>query len=355
LSAPEPTRIAVAGPGRMGVGLAVAFSWAGLDVDLIDLKRRDEPLSSLERARGEFGEHLDLLASLSALTESDRETMRERLHLHPAGESAAGALAHARVVVEAVPERLEAKREAFALISESAPPDALLASTTSSFLVDALAGFVTHPERFLNTHWLNPAYLMPLVEVSPGEQTSESTHAAMLELLRRAGKAPVTCAASPGYIVPRLQGLVMNEAARMWEEGVASADDLDTAARLGFGLRFSVLGPIEFIDWGGVDTLLYTSRYLTRELGSERFDSPQVVADHVDRGATGMDSGQGLRDFSTLDGRDLRRRRTAELIALLRHLDMLPGQGERSPQRISSPPLTSSVAPVTKPADGEHR
>jgi len=324
LSSSLPDRITVVGPGRMGVGLAVAFAWAGLDVDLVDLKQRDRPLSSLQRAQEQFGEHIDLLVSLAVLTAADRDAIAQRLELHPAGEAATAALARAQVIVEAVPEQLDAKRAAFAAIGEAAPADALVASTTSSFLVDALADLVTHPERFLNTHWLNPAYLMPLVEVSPGRDTAEATHAAMLDLLRRAGKAPVTCAASPGYIVPRLQGLVMNEAARMWAEGVASADDLDTAARLGFGLRFAVLGPIEFIDWGGVDTLLYASRYLSRELESERFDPPPVVADHVERGATGLDAGRGLRDFSTIDARELRHRRTAELVALLRHLELLP-------------------------------
>jgi 3-hydroxybutyryl-CoA dehydrogenase len=116
----------------------------------------------------------------------------------------------------------------------------------------------------------------------------------------------------------------MNEAARMWEEGVASADDIDTATRVGFGLRFAVLGMVEFIDWGGVDTLLYASRYLRDELEAERFDPPQVVADRVERGATGMSAGEGLRDFAAIDRPEFQRQRTEELVALLRHLDLLP-------------------------------
>src|SRR5690606_19590936 len=108
---------------------------------------------------------------------------------------------------------------------------------------------VPDPERFLNAHWLNPAHLIPLVEVSPGPATSVAALESMEALLRLAHKVPVRCAPSAGYIVPRIQALAMNEAARMVEEGVASAEDIDTAVRLGFGLRFSVLGLLEFIDW----------------------------------------------------------------------------------------------------------
>lgn len=326
----SPTSIAVVGPGRMGVGLAVALALAGLEVDLIDLKERELPMAALDRALGEAGEHLDLLIALGVVEAAARVAVVDRLALHPRGHSADRALAEARVVVEALPEQLEIKKEAFSLICASAAPDALLASTTSSFLVGALAGYVTHPERFLNTHWLNPAYLMPLVEVSPGERTSPKAHAEMVALLRRAGKVPVTCGPSPGYIVPRLQALVMNEAARMLAEGVASADDLDTAARLGLGLRFAVLGPLEFTDWGGVDTLLYASRYLRRELDAPRFEPPDVVANRVEAGATGMNAGRGLRDFTGDDAARLQGERTTELVALLRHLDLMPPTGASS-------------------------
>jgi 3-hydroxybutyryl-CoA dehydrogenase len=323
MTAAEP-RIAVVGPGRMGVGIALAFAMGGFEVDLIDLKHRDDPMASLRRARDSFEEQLELIVSLGVVDQPEGEAIRDRLALHPAPAEADNALKGSRTIVEAVPERLHAKRDAFAEICAAAPGDAVIASTTSSFLSDALAELVTHPERFLNTHWLNPAYLIPLVEVSPSAQTSDHTLSATVDTLRQVGKVPVTVNPSPGYIVPRLQALVMNEAARMWEEGVASADDIDTATRVGFGLRFAVLGMIEFIDWGGVDTLLYASRYLRDELEAERFDPPQVVADSVERGATGMSAGEGLRDFGAIDRAEFQRARTEQLVALLRHLDLLP-------------------------------
>lgn len=322
------SRIAVVGPGRMGVGIALAFAMGGLGVDLIDLKLRDDPMASLHRARDSFEEQLELIVALGVVDHAEGAACRERLALHPAPDDADAALERSITVVEAVPERLDAKRDAFGRICAAVSGSAVIASTTSSFLSDSLAELVTRPERFVNTHWLNPAYLIPLVEVSPSARTSENTLAATLATLRRVGKVPVTVKASPGYIVPRLQGLVMNEAARMWEEGIASADDIDTATRIGFGLRFAVLGVIEFIDWGGVDTLLYASRYLRDELEAERFDPPQVVADRVDRGATGMSAGEGFRDFTAVDRAQFQRERTEQLVALLRHLDLLPRRSE---------------------------
>ena len=112
---------------------------------------------------------------------------------------------------------------------------------------------------------------MPLVELSPGIGTDRAVVVRLKALLESAGKVPVICAARPGYIVPRIQTLAMNEAARPLEEGVASAEDVDKAIKYGFGVRFAILGLLEFIDWGGGDILYYASRYLTGTLGSDRY------------------------------------------------------------------------------------
>src|SRR4029079_2759610 len=184
---------------------------------------------------------------------------------------AAAAVADAAVIFEGVPEVPGLKREVLARVSALAGPAPIIASTTSTILVDDLSTAVAHPERFLNAHWLNPAFLVPLVEVSPGQHTDPAITARVKALLESVGKVPVVCAARPGYIVPRIQALAMNEAARMVEEGVASAATIDKATKYGFGFRFAVLGMLEFIDWGGGDILYYASRYLTQALGSERY------------------------------------------------------------------------------------
>ena len=143
-----------------------------------------------------------------------------------------------------------------------------------------------------------------------------------LRPLDRIGKVTVLCAARPGYIVPRIQALAMNEAARMVEEGVASAEDLDKAIKYGFGIRFAVLGMLEFIDWGGGDILYYASRYLTGALGSERYAAPAIVERNMHEGRIGLTTGQGFLDYASLDVDAYRRDRLKAFVALLGHLGL---------------------------------
>ena len=119
---------------------------------------------------------------------------------------------------------------------------------------------------------------------------------------------PVVCAARPGYIVPRIQALAMNEAARMVEEGVASAEDIDKAIKYGFGMRYATLGMLEFIDFGGGDILYYASRYLTQALGDERYAAPEIIERNMREGHIGLKTGKGFLDYSTLDIEALSRR-----------------------------------------------
>ena len=235
---------------------------------------------------------------------------------------AQAALASAAVIFEGVPEVLDLKREALARASKLAGPTPIIASTTSTILVDDLSGAVEHPERFLNAHWLNPAFLVPLVEVSPGKHTDPAVTARLKALLEGIGKVPVVCAARPGYIVPRIQALAMNEAARMVEEGVASAEDIDKAIKYGFGIRFAVLGMLEFIDWGGGDILYYASRYLTGALGSERYAAPEIVERNMAEGRIGLRDGAGFLNYEGLDVEAYRRERLKAFVELLGHFGL---------------------------------
>ena len=148
------------------------------------------------------------------------DTIVSRVTIVPESDAQA-AFSSAAVIFEGVPEVLDLKREALASASKLAGPAPIIASTTSTILVDDISSAVEHPERFLNAHWLNPAYLVPLVEMSPGKDTDPAVTARLKAMLEGIGKVPVICAARPGYIVPRIQSLAMNEAARMVEEGVA--------------------------------------------------------------------------------------------------------------------------------------
>lgn len=320
--------IAAVGAGRMGRGIAVAFAYSGHKVHLIDAKDRAEAEFARLRdaAITEIRATLGLLAGFGLLETEEIDTVSARVQVFPRGEMA-DALSGVPVIFEGVPETLEAKREVFALLSGTAAADAIIASTTSTILSNDLQGFVTPPERFLNAHWLNPAYLVPLVEVSPGDATDPEVTARLNALLERIGKVPVTCAASPGYIVPRIQALAMNEAARMVEEGVASAEDIDKATKYGFGFRFAVLGLLEFIDWGGGDILYYASRYMTQATGQDRFAAPKIIEDNMAQGRRGLRDGQGFLDYEGMDVPSYQRDRIGAFAAMLRHLDKMPVKG----------------------------
>jgi 3-hydroxybutyryl-CoA dehydrogenase len=327
-----PTRIAVAGPGRMGVGIAVAFAQAGRPVRLVDLKERppEESARALARAREAVEASLGALAGLGLLAPAAVDALGASVAYGDAG-AAEGLLADVEVVFGAVPEVMALKRGALARIGAAVPAGAVIASTTSTFRSDALAGCVPRPERYLNTHWLNPAELIPLVELGPARETAATTLGTMRSLLEGIGKHTVTCAAAPGFIVPRIQCVAMNEAARLVEEGVASPEDVDAACRLGLGVRFAILGLLEFIDWGGNDTLHHAGCYLREALGSDRYAPPAIVAEHMASGANGLREGRGFHDYA---GRDLgayRLETTRRLVELLRHLGLLPAFASAPP------------------------
>ena len=318
-------RIAAVGAGRMGRGLAHVFAYAGHEVALIDLKTRESSIAA--QAREEIASNLSKLAYLGVCEAPRIEAMLGRIRFVDAADAEA-ALADADVIFEGVPETAEAKRPALELMGRAAKPEAILASTTSTMLVDELAAFTGRPERFLNAHWLNPAYLIPLVEVSPGAATDPAVTEAMTALLTAAGKQPVVCAARPGFIVPRIQALAMNEAARMVEEGVAPPAEIDKAIRYGFGVRYAVMGLIEFIDWGGGDILYYASKYLEDALGSDRYAAPDVINRNMEEGRIGLKTGQGFYDFRDLDLDAHQRETLRKFVDLLRHLDLLPPPGD---------------------------
>lgn len=315
-----PPRFAAVGAGRMGRGIAIAFAYAGHRIALIDLRQRsDDAWQRLrDEAKAEIEASLSGLAQLGVIDASQIERIAARVEYVNA-EAAPQALAAAELVFEGVPETMEAKREAFAQINRHCRDDAILTSTTSSILVTQLAAIVRLPERFLNMHWLNPAYVIPVVELSCHPATDAAVLARTKALMEQIGKLPVVCGASPGYIVPRLQALVMNEAARMIEEGAATAEEIDKATRYGLGLRFAALGVVEFIDFGGCDILHHASREMSVSLDKGRYTAPAIVGRMVEEGRLGLKSGSGFYDYEGRDVAAYRRDALSRTLGELRH------------------------------------
>lgn len=316
------------GAGRMGRGIAHAFAYAGHEVVLLDAKPRDAAATDALRAQS----YAEIRASLAALADAggfdarEIEPMLGRVRF-AAREQASAVLPGIDVLFEGVPEVLEAKRAAFEFAVPHLRADAIVASTTSTMLSTELAGFVPRPGRFLNCHWLNPAYLIPLVELSPHEGTDRAVTARLKAILEAIGKKPVECRAAPGFIVPRLQSLVMNEAARMVEQGIATPEDVDSAVRYGFGIRYATMGVVEFIDYGGLDILYYASHYLAGALGDPRFEPPAIVNRYMHEGRRGLRDGKGFFDWRAVDAAAYRDDVLARQLALLKHLGLAPEPG----------------------------
>jgi len=294
-------KIAVLGAGRMGKAIAIAFAYAGLNVDLIDAKQRSEAEFEQYQTqiRADLQQELQLLEKIKFIQVEQQDFILDKVAIL-SKQAATGILPNCALILEAVPEVKQAKQEIFAWLDQYLSQQCIVASTTSTFLVTDIAQMISHPERVVNAHWLNPAYLMPLVELSRSDQTSNEVLTQLKQFLQAIGKVPVVCNAKAGYIVPRIQALAMNEAARMVEDGVASAEDIDIAIRTGFGLRFSVLGLLEFIDWGGGDILYYASQYLQKELG-ERFRTPEIIAENMRQQCNGLREKQGFYNYADVD------------------------------------------------------
>ena len=320
--------IAAVGIGRMGRGIAISFAFSGHTVQLIDLKKRDKTdfTKLINEAHRDIDNTLSMFEKFQILTQSEKEKILHRISFHSLQESK-NILKNIDVVFEGVPETIEAKKSALSFISKYSAKSTIIASTTSTILSNDLQKYVVHPERFLNAHWLNPAFLVPLVELSPGDKTQKTVTENLKNILEKIGKVPIICSASPGYIVPRIQALAMNEAARLVEEGVATAEDIDKATKYGFGFRFAILGLLEFIDWGGGDILYYASQYMTKATGDARFSAPKIINDNMKNNRNGLKDGEGFLNYEGLDIKEYQENRLLAFVEMLKHLDKMPPKG----------------------------
>jgi 3-hydroxybutyryl-CoA dehydrogenase len=310
-----PESVAVVGAGRIGRQIALAFALGGCPVRLLDVKERSPSAADalLASARREIERDLGLMVDEVVVKPSEAAETLARIETSVGLDRLAGC----GFVQEALPELLDLKREAFQRLGRSARDDAIIASTSSTISPRHLADAVPRPERFLVAHWLNPAHVIPLVEVVAGAATAPAVIDRTLALLEGLGKTPVRCGDSPGFIGPRLQVLLMNEAVRLVEEGVATPADVDRAFRAGMGFRYASVGLFEFIDWGGVDILHRASRFMVAATGQERFAAARLVDEKIARNELGPKTGRGFFEY---DGHRRETFETTKVRALLRQL-----------------------------------
>ena len=283
----EVQTIAVIGAGTMGHGIAHVAAQMGARVHLYDAMR-----GAAQAGVAKIGRNLEKAVALGKIAAADRDAALARIATFDELTPACNGV---DCVIEAVPERLELKREIFASIDTIAPPHALLASNTSSLPIGEIASSVRDPGRVVGMHFFNPVHLMKLVEVVRHKTTSAATLALAVALVEKLGKAPIVVADSPGFASSRL-GLVLGlEAMRLVEQGVASAADIDTAMKLGYG---HPMGPLELTDLVGLDVRLGIAEYLAGELGAA-FAPPEILRTKVAAGRLGKKTGEGFYRWSS--------------------------------------------------------
>lgn len=277
--------VVVIGAGTMGHGIAQVAAMAGAETVLVD---RTPEL--VERGLARIRDNLDAGVARDKVEPAARDATLTRLSTATSIEEAARGVG---LAVEAVPERMQLKREVFRTLGATAPRNAILATNTSSLSITEIQAGVIGPDRVVGLHFFNPVHIMKLVEVVRGDETSPETVEAAVEWARRMDKEPIVVRDAPGFASSRL-GLALGlEAMRMLEAGVASAEDIDTAMTLGYR---HPMGPLRLTDLVGLDVRLHIAEYLHETLG-ERFRPPDILREKVERGELGRKSGRGFFDW----------------------------------------------------------
>jgi 3-hydroxybutyryl-CoA dehydrogenase/5-formyl-3-hydroxy-2-methylpyridine 4-carboxylate dehydrogenase len=226
----------------------------------------------------------------------------------------------ASFVVEAIPERLGLKQQFFAEAEREVSPETILASNTSGIPITKLGEAVARPERVIGMHWSNPPHLIPVVEVIRGERTSQATVDATRRIVERVGMIPVVVRRDvPGFVENRILYAIMREALHLLEEGIASAEDIDTITRWGIGYKLAVIGPLELLDVAGLDIYDSVASYLNADL-SRRADVSPLIKRKVEAGELGIKTGRGLFEYTPDGIAALMQRRMRLLLASRRAL-----------------------------------
>jgi 3-hydroxybutyryl-CoA dehydrogenase len=281
-------KVAIIGSGLMGMGIAQSFATAGHQVKLVDVSE-----DALSRARSGIRESLQYLWKQGLLDERPA-TVLARIHISTDRRKA---VSDATFVVEAVFENVEVKKKVFREIDVESSPSAILASNTSSIPITLIASATNHPERVVGTHFWNPPNLMLAVEVVKGEKTSEETVKRTVEVLREIGKKPAVVRKDvPGQIGIRILYAMIREATWLVENGIASAEDVDTIVKEALGMRLEVLGPLELADLSGIDLVDNVAKGLYKSLDASQ-EPQKLIEDMVARGDVGIKSGRGFYDW----------------------------------------------------------
>ena len=304
-------RLAIVGAGLMGHGIAQEFALAGYEVHIHDLSE-----DKLNQAAKNIQANLQMLSETGTVTQKQAESVPT--NIHPSTELK-DVVAEADVVIEAVFENLELKQEIFQKLDRLCPEHTILASNTSSLMPSKMASATQRPDKVLVTHYFNPPYLLPLVEIVRHEATSDETVATIYDLLTRIGKSPAIIQKEvPGYVGNRLQFALLREALSIVAQGIATPQDVDIVVKTGFGRRYSAAGPFEIFDIAGWDLVLAVAQYLYPDLESST-EIPAILNEKVETGQLGLKTEKGFYDW-TQESADALKRRIGQMLVKIAQL-----------------------------------
>jgi 3-hydroxybutyryl-CoA dehydrogenase len=283
--------IAVIGAGTMGHGIAQVAAASDFRVLLYDVDRE-----SLARGVSAIETNLAKGIQRGKLTEEDRDRILQQIR----GTTTLQQCATADLIIEAAPEKLDLKKDVLRQLESASDTPFIFASNTSSLSITEIAGSSKRPDAVIGMHFFNPVHIMRLVEIVVGEKTSPETVDTATSVGRKMRKEPIVVKDVPGFASSRLGVVLGLEAMRMFEQGVASAQDIDTAMELGYN---HPMGPLKLTDLVGLDVRLNIAEYLHRELGSDAFKPPEVLRRMVSEGKLGKKTGEGFYDWSKDDAR----------------------------------------------------
>ncbi len=281
----EVRTVAVIGAGIMGRGIAHAAALGGYRTILEDLLP-----NALRKAETEIRANLDQAVELGKVDAADADAAFLRLEYAGSVDQAAR---EADLVIEAVPEEMESKIEIFTMLDKICRPTTILASNTSSLSVTEIASVTYRAKKCVGMHFFNPVHKMKLLEIVRGLETDADTLAAVVEVGKRMRKEVVVIKEAPGFITSRINAMIGNEAFYMLQEGIASAEDIDKALKLGLN---HPMGPFELVDLVGLDTRLNILEYLHKSLG-EKFRPCPLLSQYVKAGRLGRKSGRGVFEY----------------------------------------------------------
>ena len=301
-------RAAIAGTGTMGPGMGAVLERAGIEVALYDVDA-----DALERARGGVDLARGVLERLGS-----EQTSGGDIHFET---DLGAALEGVEFVLEAVPEKLELKQEVFGQFEQHVSDDAVLSSNTSGIPITKIAEGLDHPERVIGMHWSNPPHLIPMIELIPGERTSEETIAAANGLIDRIGYYPSLLRKEvPGFVENRVLYAIMRECLALVDEGVIDAEELDLNVKWGIGYKLAVIPPMQLLDVAGLDIYESVASYLNSDLSTESGVSG-TITELTGDGKLGLKTGGGLFEYSKEQLAELPKKRAAALVAVRKTLD----------------------------------